>query len=204
MPRGRRAEAKKRGEKQYFTGTPCKRGHIAPRWTVNGQCETCRAEWVKRNPERRKAAVKKYRQANPDQSRIWKEQNKERVRQKMREWRAKNPHKVGAYQSVYRARKFNVIADNPEAITAYLKWARTAKGLRCEYCNDPVAPNERHIDHKVPLSKGGAHAVSNMCVACSGCNLRKHNKDVEEFAEYQRRLREAVIAGFTQKREAVA
>jgi hypothetical protein len=29
---------------KYFTGEPCKRGHIAPRYTVNALCMECNAE----------------------------------------------------------------------------------------------------------------------------------------------------------------
>jgi hypothetical protein len=35
-----RAEAKKTGSKYYFTGQPCKHGHIAPRKT-KGACVDC-------------------------------------------------------------------------------------------------------------------------------------------------------------------
>ena len=42
-----RAEAKKTGSKYYFTGQPCKHGHIAPRKT-KGVCVEClKVEWAK-------------------------------------------------------------------------------------------------------------------------------------------------------------
>ena len=39
-----RAEAKAIGSKHYFTGKPCTRGHIAPRFTSIGKCKTCAVE----------------------------------------------------------------------------------------------------------------------------------------------------------------
>ena len=36
-----RAAAKKAGMKQYFTGRPCKQGHVAYRCTANGTCNEC-------------------------------------------------------------------------------------------------------------------------------------------------------------------
>ena len=42
LPRTR-AEAKQVGAKQYFTGMPCKHGHIAPRYT-KGECVVCSSE----------------------------------------------------------------------------------------------------------------------------------------------------------------
>ena len=35
------SEARKSGEHKYFTGNPCKYGHIAPRYAHNGQCIQC-------------------------------------------------------------------------------------------------------------------------------------------------------------------
>jgi hypothetical protein len=36
-----RADAIKRNLFQYFLGTACKRGHVAPRYTSNGTCIEC-------------------------------------------------------------------------------------------------------------------------------------------------------------------
>lgn len=202
--RGRRAAAKTRGEKQYFTGVPCTHGHIAARRTANGQCAGCQDAWLRENPERRRETTRKYRHTNPNQSKEWKERNPERVRDKMREWRARNPHKVDTYQSRYRARKFNAPVGDREAYEKYVAWARTAKGLCCAYCNEPVEPEKRHIDHVVPLSKGGADSVENLCVACADCNHRKHTKTVQVFEEHQRRLREEALAGLVNHSKSAA
>lgn len=36
-----RRTAEARGLKRYFTGKPCKRGHLAERYTSNGKCVAC-------------------------------------------------------------------------------------------------------------------------------------------------------------------
>lgn len=41
LPNGRTAAATL-GEEFFFTGKPCKRGHLAPRKTVTGDCVECR------------------------------------------------------------------------------------------------------------------------------------------------------------------
>jgi len=43
LPKTQR-EALAQGSKHYFTGVPCKRGHIRERFSVNGNCLTCRNE----------------------------------------------------------------------------------------------------------------------------------------------------------------
>jgi 5-methylcytosine-specific restriction endonuclease McrA len=47
-----RAEAKAVGAKYYFTGAPCKHGHIAPRKTKGACVECLRVEWAQGNEVR--------------------------------------------------------------------------------------------------------------------------------------------------------
>jgi hypothetical protein len=51
-----RDEAKALGLKRFFTGTPCKHGHIAERSVRSGRCLECDhariAKWSAANPER--------------------------------------------------------------------------------------------------------------------------------------------------------
>ncbi len=48
----------------------------------------------------------------------------------------------------------------------------------CFYCNTPLDLKDRntHLDHYIPLSKGGAHSISNVVWSCAACNLTKNNK----------------------------
>ena len=45
--------------------------------------------------------------------------------------------------------------------------------FECQYCG---SPSELTFDHVVPRSKGGQTTWTNVCAACSPCNLRKGNK----------------------------
>jgi hypothetical protein len=47
-----RAEAKSTGAKYYFTGEPCKHGHIALRKTKGACVECLKVEWEKGNESR--------------------------------------------------------------------------------------------------------------------------------------------------------
>jgi hypothetical protein len=55
-------------------------------------------------------------------------------------------------------------------ITLQLK---TQKGL-CWWCGCRL--DEYHIDHRIPLSKGGTHNPGNIVISCPHCNLTKNNK----------------------------
>ena len=46
-------------------------------------------------------------------------------------------------------------------------------GYVCQLCGDDVEPNDVHIDHIKPWSKGGQNVLGNLQVAHSRCNLRK-------------------------------
>lgn len=43
----------------------------------------------------------------------------------------------------------------------------------CYLCGKACEPAEIHLDHVVPLSKGGVHSPGNVRVACASCNIRK-------------------------------
>ncbi|MEU5361150.1 HNH endonuclease [Streptomyces albidoflavus] len=53
----------------------------------------------------------------------------------------------------------------------------------CYWCDcDFTDSVKMHVDHLVPLDRGGAHAVENLVPACSDCNLSKNAKDPYAFA----------------------
>ena len=54
----------------------------------------------------------------------------------------------------------------------------------CKYCNLDLTINNYHIDHIIPLSKGGLHDFDNLQLICVRCNLSKNNKTEEEFILY--------------------
>lgn len=58
---------------------------------------------------------------------------------------------------------------------------RTQRG-RCWYCG--IALNGKyHVEHRVPLSRGGSNDLRNIVVACADCNLHKHNKLPHEWGD---------------------
>lgn len=48
----------------------------------------------------------------------------------------------------------------------------------CTYCG---ALDARTLDHVLPRSRGGSHALSNLVRACRSCNSRKCNRTPAEF-----------------------
>lgn len=77
-----RATAKSRGIKLYFTGDPCKKGHIAQRRTSTSECMRCHAERLKEWRGKNKGHVDAYNAAyqaeNREYFRTWHNRNYEK------------------------------------------------------------------------------------------------------------------------------
>jgi len=51
-----------------------------------------------------------------------------------------------------------------------------AQGYQCLYCKIELemhGDNKYHIDHRMPLTLGGANDISNIQILCPKCNMRK-------------------------------
>lgn len=63
-----------------------------------------------------------------------------------------------------------------------------AANQTCGYCgqsgSDKHGPDGRkwHIDHRIPLSRGGSIELDNCVLACEWCNLSKGERTPEEWA----------------------
>lgn len=98
--------------------------------------------------------------------------NRELVQARAAEWRRRHPDLCAQYQTAYRARRQDAPGDGVEAIDwlTILDWAEH----RCIYCGDPLT--EATMEHVVPLSRGGAHDVTNVGPACVECNCSKKDR----------------------------
>lgn len=102
-----------------------------------------------------------------------------RKREYMRTWRAENPLIQAAQSRTKKARRRNApgrhTAADVQTIGDRQKW-------RCAWCAKPCR-DDYHVDHIVPLVKGGSNWPDNLCIACPPCNLSKKAKLPHEFAQ---------------------
>lgn len=54
------------------------------------------------------------------------------------------------------------------------KWER-----KCTYCKVENIPLQ--VEHIHPKAKGGSNRISNLCLACEKCNLKKGTQDINDF-----------------------
>jgi 5-methylcytosine-specific restriction endonuclease McrA len=146
-----------------------------------------RKAYRERNAERIAEGKRDWRKRNSDwadnASKRWQENNRELVRKYHQEGRKRNPDRDKNYYLANRhryraasARRRRVIANQP-------KFKITAKDFEkimhqpCIYCGGKA----EHLDHVIPIARGGLHKIGNLAPACAKCNLSKSAKFVTEW-----------------------
>ena len=142
-------------------------------------CKSCDAkravEYRQNNKEQIKEYKKEYQQNN-------KEQIKEYKKEYNKEYHQNNPHKTREKDRKRRALKRANI-HKPYTEDQVLE----TYGTTCHICKEDIdlsasrssgAPGWEqglHIDHVIPLSKGGPDSLNNVKPAHGSCNLQKNN-----------------------------
>lgn len=195
-------EARKIGAKWYFTGRPCRHGHVAERRTEGNKCLPCEQEATRKraparkairdaNPEIHRARNARWKRENPDKHR---ENNRslqrrypERQRAYTRKWREQNIEARRAYGRRYareNAEKFAAWAAKRRAdqLRATPPWADLA-AIEAKYAEANRLTKETGVPHVVdhiwPLrgrdGSRGLHVEYNLRVVPESVNARKHN-----------------------------
>jgi 5-methylcytosine-specific restriction endonuclease McrA len=174
-------QARAEGLTRYFTGKPCKRGHVSERNVSSRACLICAAEGMKclraKDPEmsraKANASQRKVRARNPkkhiDEVRVWQLANPEKRKVVMRRWKKVNPAKVKADRASRRARvrkqkcqccKFQAFVDLYATATLF----------------------DYEVDHIIPLALGGAHCLKNLQLLTPEEHLAKSKVDIATIA----------------------
>ncbi len=145
--------------------------------------ENKKVEWFRKNPEYKTEwrnvnkdkivkYVAKYRKANRNKlirwSLEWRNANKDKARIFGRRWRNANKDKTRDYMSCRQARKRGAFVENVERQVVYKRDKEV-----CHICGKRVKSKGWHLDHIIPLIKGGEHSYRNVAVSHPQCNLQK-------------------------------
>lgn len=205
-----RKDARTAGLLYYFTGKPCKYGHIEERYAPNGGCKQCRRESVlefRSVPEN----LEKVRKS----SKLWKIRNAEKLRQKRIErwandadFRQRTMAYINAnrerYRSYYRldnaspekAKKLRAAASKKSGVRRGAEGYFSADDIsrilkmqnyKCAWCRKSLR-NGHHVDHILPIAKGGTNWPKNLQCLCPTCNLSKGAKHPIDWALQNGRL----------------
>lgn len=139
-------------------------------------CKRCLSEYAARyrrmNRVRRSEYARAYQADNPEAN-----------RKATAAYRRRNPEVSRVTRANARAR----LAGAPGKLSIDdVRQQRKAQGNHCHWCGKGLG-ERYHIDHAVPLSRGGHNTAANIVVACPPCNRSKFTKTPEEFRRWMSR-----------------
>lgn len=147
----------------------------------------------------------------------YKQLNKEKLKEQKKEWILNNREKYLAYKRI-KSKEYRNKKTKQERIRKYTNEAKErnriskknykhrrrmqekggvtyielkkilSEAKNCYWCNTKLKNLKPHIDHYVPLSKGGTHTLDNIVISCPTCNLTKNAKSPYDFAITKGRL----------------
>lgn len=136
-------------------------------------------EWMKRNPQKARDAVRRWNKAHPEQrraaKRLYYARHREQHKVVMAAYHKAHPEVLRAKSSAYRARAR--AAEGQFTSAEWLALVARYDG-RCAYRGE-VGPLQ--VDHRTPLTRGGANSIDNVLPACRKCNTEKGQLTEEEF-----------------------
>lgn len=132
------------------------------------------------NKKRKAAYDKEYSQRDyvkKNQAATRARNSKKRV-QDAKEWAKNNPEKRRAISINYKSKRRAVTRKGMSGgdLAAWTK----QQDKTCYWCKRRC-DDAYHVDHMVPLSRGGAHESYNLAISCPPCNLKKSNKTPSQF-----------------------
>lgn len=131
-------------------------------------------EWIRDNPDKANRARREWASRNPDKLRLknreYRARNIEAMREKSRAYWRNNPE---ARRANRRNRRARLRAAGGHVSAAEWQSILDRFNGKCAKCG---ASENIHMDHVVPLAKGGRHSIDNVQPLCQTCNLRKHTK----------------------------
>ena len=124
------------------------------------------SEWAKKNPKKRAAA---YRASHP-----------EKTNASVAKYRTAHPEVLKIQTHNRRVRKIS--NGGKLSIEAVPLIFLRQKG-KCAICRTSLKKTSYHLDHIVPLFRGGKNINSNIQLTCPKCNLSKGSKDPIQFMQ---------------------
>lgn len=140
-------------------------------------------KWLQDHPGYMKQykSTDKYRTQARAYSREYREQNLDRVRERFRDWEARNPKHTSDWyrrnpemgrETVRRRRARLRGVEALEVTPRDIRRLWHRQNGKCAYCPSDL-PGSYHVDHVIPVSRGGRNAIGNLVLSCAPCNLSK-------------------------------
>lgn len=161
---------------------------LAYYYRQKAECLKRSAVWWKAHPEkRRQKDARRRRSAHRQQwlrayRKRYRINHRDKLNAASRKWQ-KTPRGRMNYTRGNHRRRARILGltSDPKAIAEWLREIRTKPFIRCHWCGTKVSSRKIHMDHVIPLSKGGSHTIGNLCAACPDCNCEKRAKSLTDW-----------------------
>jgi 5-methylcytosine-specific restriction endonuclease McrA len=150
--------------------------YISSRERIKSAAREYRAENAAKISEKRKSMLGKLR----EQKAAWNARNKERARETGRTWYAKNKDRLKPNRKAAKALRRAAGSTDRHTVESLLR----AQRGRCACCKKVAGfGSPYHLDHIVPVARGGTNERGNLQILCPSCNLQKSAKDPIDFMQ---------------------
>ena len=130
-------------------------------------------KYLELNREKKRAYLKKwYAENKTTVVANYRSENRDRLAHNHKKWLQEHPIEVRAYR---RARQAGIIG-----VKIAKEEIHNWESRICGICG-LLVEDKYHLDHIIPLSRGGKHEVSNLQLAHPFCNQSKHDKLPSEY-----------------------
>lgn len=157
---------------------------------LQSRCRACKAQssknWSSKNRQKKNDSLKNWREKNPEKVLTYNDRYRESKRETNKVWHLKNKDKNAAYLRARRARvrgsEFELFTET-DLINKY--------GSFCHICYNEIDLNAPrrigafgwqmglHVEHLIPVSKGGGTTLENTRPSHGICNLRKGASEID-------------------------
>jgi len=129
-------------------------------------------QWRKENRDKVLLYRKRWNENNKEYKNRWLRHyysnHREKMILKVREWVKKNPEKRRAIAIA----RYNRVRAGGKITPSMVREIREASPF-CKNCGKP----SEHLDHIIPVCRGGTNERSNLQMLCGRCNCRKATKE---------------------------
>lgn len=102
-------------------------------------------------------------------------------RKEISEYAKSRPEAVQAARARRRSRATATLSKADRDLSVLVRKGFRENREPCAYCGTEYVEGEFHVDHDLPIARGGTDHWWNLQHSCAPCNLRKHTMTGDEF-----------------------